>query len=145
MNQNLIIESITKDIRQKASGFLGVVKKQKNENICQRLLLKIKTLLKIIDEYVLKDSIIYTDCWEGYRSVSEFVYTHKTINHSPEFVNSITRVYTNTIREPRIEVKVNTLARHRSKNKIFTFLNLFMFKRNTKSRLFTNLVHLFIN
>ena len=62
----------------------------------------------------LKGSIIYTDCWEGYRGVSELVYTHKTINHSVEFVNSITRVYTNTIRESLAEVKVNTLERNRS-------------------------------
>ena len=44
MNQNLIVESITKDIRQKASGFLGVGKKTKERKYMLEVVIKDKNI-----------------------------------------------------------------------------------------------------
>ena len=44
MNQNLVVESITKDIRQKASGFLGVVKKTKERKYMLDAVIKDKNI-----------------------------------------------------------------------------------------------------
>ena len=93
---------------------MGVGKKTKERKYMLEVVIKDRNITENYRWVYLKGSIIYNACWEGYKGVSELVYTHKTINHSLELVNSITRVYANTIRESLTEAKVNTLARNRS-------------------------------
>jgi transposase-like protein len=45
-------------------------------------------LHQIIKDYVLPGSIIFTDCWKGYMGLENLGYTHKTVNHSKEFISS---------------------------------------------------------
>ena len=58
------------------------------------------TLSKAVFENIQSDSIIYSDCWRGYRKLSQMGlgFDRKTVNHSQNFVNPLDRdVYTNTV------------------------------------------------
>ena len=43
-------------------------------------------------------SVIYSDQWAAYRRLSDYGYTHKTVNHSENFVDLDTGVCTNAIK-----------------------------------------------
>ena len=47
---------------------------------------KRKTLVPIIQKYVLPGSTIYSDTWRPYFCLSELGYDHHMVNHSVEFV-----------------------------------------------------------
>ncbi|KAG0441559.1 hypothetical protein DMUE_0961 [Dictyocoela muelleri] len=55
------------------------------------------TLIPNIERYVKRGSIVYTDGWRGYSSLSAHGYIHFTVNHRNHFVNPFTGVHTNTI------------------------------------------------
>ena len=42
------------------------------------------TLNSLIEKYVVKGSIIYTDNWKGYNDLSNIKYQHLCVNHSIE-------------------------------------------------------------
>jgi transposase len=48
---------------------------------------KTDTLLPIIREKVVPDSIVYTDCWRGYNALDVSEFKHYRINHSELFVD----------------------------------------------------------
>ena len=54
------------------------------------------TLLPLIYRWILPGSIIYTDEWSSYNSLTAAGYTHDSVNHSIQFVDPITGVHTNT-------------------------------------------------
>lgn len=56
-----------------------------------------ETLINLIKKHVAPGSEIHTDCWKGYINLSDHGYTHKTVNHSVEFVNSDTGAHTQNI------------------------------------------------
>ena len=45
-----------------------------------------ENLVPLIKKYILPDSIIYSDKWKAYDSLSSVGYTHFSINHSEKFV-----------------------------------------------------------
>ncbi|EFN76332.1 Uncharacterized transposase-like protein HI1328.1, partial [Harpegnathos saltator] len=48
-----------------------------------------ETLIPIIEKYVAAGSIIHTDSWRAYDVLRHHKnYTHKTVNHSVNFVDS---------------------------------------------------------
>jgi transposase len=47
----------------------------------------ISTLLPIIKEKVVPDSIVYSDCWSGYNSLDVSGFKHYSINHSKLFAD----------------------------------------------------------
>ncbi len=47
-----------------------------------------RTLLPIIQEKVQPDSIVYSDCWQGYNVLDVSEFKHFRINHSKLFVDS---------------------------------------------------------
>ena len=55
------------------------------------------TLIPIIKKFILPGSKIISDCWKSYDCLSKEGYSHGTVNHSVEFVNSEMGDYTNTI------------------------------------------------
>ena len=58
----------------------------------------VNTLIPLIKEYILPGSIIISDGWAAYSSLSEEGYTHKVVNHSETFVDTEDRViHTQTI------------------------------------------------
>ena len=57
------------------------------------------TLLPIIQQHVAPGTIIHSDQWSAYNRVSTLpnVSSHRTVNHSIEFVDSVTGVHTENI------------------------------------------------
>lgn len=45
------------------------------------------TLLPIIQKWIEPGTIIISDCWKAYCNLEKYGYTHRTVNHSKEFVN----------------------------------------------------------
>lgn len=45
------------------------------------------TSLPIIEQKIEPGTIIVSDCWAAYNKLENHGYTHKTVNHSKEFVN----------------------------------------------------------
>tara|TARA_B100000508_G_scaffold127742_1_gene113037 strand:+ start:98 stop:748 length:651 start_codon:yes stop_codon:yes gene_type:complete len=46
-----------------------------------------KTLIPIIEDRVMPDSIVYSDCWRGYNVLDVSEFKHYRINHSKLFAN----------------------------------------------------------
>eukprot|EP00112_Aurelia_sp_Birch-Aquarium-sp1_P000279 Seg1022.2 transcript_id=Seg1022.2/GoldUCD/mRNA.D3Y31 product="putative transposase-like protein" protein_id=Seg1022.2/GoldUCD/D3Y31 len=46
-----------------------------------------ETLLPIIEEWILPNTTIISDCWKPYDILSELDFAHLKVNHSKEFVN----------------------------------------------------------
>lgn len=56
-----------------------------------------KFLLPIINNHVLPGSIIFSDMWRAYNSISDDLFTHATVNHSLHFVDPETHIHTQNI------------------------------------------------
>ncbi|KAL5272332.1 hypothetical protein ACHWQZ_G000525 [Mnemiopsis leidyi] len=54
------------------------------------------TLLRLIKQNVLPGTIILTDKWKGYNSLSHHGFIHLVVNHRQGFVDPLTGVHTNT-------------------------------------------------
>ena len=69
------------------------------------------TLLPIIQQHVATGTIIHSDQWASYNGVAGLTTAaaHHTVNHSVEFVNSVTGVHTQNIESywNRVKVKLN--------------------------------------
>ncbi|XP_073816087.1 uncharacterized protein [Musca autumnalis] len=55
------------------------------------------TLLPLIKKYIKPESIIISDCWRAYKTLSKEEYTHHQVNHSENFVDPQTGYHTNTM------------------------------------------------
>ncbi|KCZ78209.1 hypothetical protein H311_00765 [Anncaliia algerae PRA109] len=55
------------------------------------------TLFDLINKYIKKQSIIYSDGWRAYNTLHLEGYYHYVVNHSIAFVNPLDGVHTNTI------------------------------------------------
>ena len=56
-----------------------------------------KTLIPIIQKWILPGLIIHSDCWKAYNQLEKLGYKHVTVNHSKEFYNESNAACTNTI------------------------------------------------
>ena len=56
-----------------------------------------KTLIPIIQKWILPRSIIHSDCWKAYNQLQKLGYKHVTVNHSKEFYNESNAACTNAI------------------------------------------------
>ena len=45
------------------------------------------TLLPLIERWIEPGTVIISDCWKAYWNLEKHGYTHRTVNHSKEFVN----------------------------------------------------------
>lgn len=108
-----------------------------------------KTLLDVITEHVLPGTEIWTDCWKGYSSLNclEGVspYTHKTVNHSRNFIDPVTGVCTNHVEGLWGCVK-NYMRKLSVRNSpyIAEYLDQYMWRREfgqTAKDRFTNIVN----
>ena len=58
---------------------------------------KESTLIPIIKKWIKPGTIIHSDCWKAYNKLGTLGYTHVTVNHSKEFVNTESAACTNAI------------------------------------------------
>jgi hypothetical protein len=96
-----------------------------------------QTLKEVIEDHVVPGSIIYTDCWGGYRpeDLLEIGMVHDTVNHSLHYVDPITGVHTNTIEGTWSAMKWDTNKRHRTQEYIGDNLFYFIWRRRYKNQL----------
>jgi ISXO2-like transposase domain len=69
----------------------GAVERREDPTKGQKMILYMvadrtaETLESIIKSHVLQGSKIYSDCWAGYKGLSDLGYLHQTVNHSKRF------------------------------------------------------------
>ena len=64
------------------------------------------TLKTIIRDWIELGTTVMTDCWGAYRDLGSQGYTHRTVNHSINFVDPVSGAHTNTIEAMWRSVKV---------------------------------------
>ena len=71
-----------------------------------------ETLLPILIENIHPESIVISDCWKSYSTLSQHFKEHRNINHSIQFVDpKDKRIHTNTIESNWRVLKRNVLPR----------------------------------
>jgi transposase-like protein len=103
-----------------------------------------ETIKSFIQRNIKRGSIIYSDCWKGYKDLNEMGYYHYTVNHSQEFINRVNGVHTNTIEGNWSALKFLIPKRCRNKKYIDAYLLLFMLFRNEKNSIFKKLIEFLI-
>ena len=101
-----------------------------------------ETLLDIIVRYVRPGSIVYTDCWKGYKTdgLLEAGMLHSTVNHSLHFKDPITGVCTNSIEGTWAAMKGVIPKRKRTEEMIEPFLFEYMWRANNKEDLWSRFI-----
>ena len=79
-----------------------------------------KTLIPLVQKWILPGTIIISDCWKGYINLDKYGYVHKTVNHSKEFVNE-DGDNTNKIEGHWRQLKANLSTHGRTKNHYSTY------------------------
>lgn len=88
------------------------------------------TLEAEIIRWIRPGTIIHSDCWTGYHNVSRHGYTHRTVNHSRNFVDPDTGVCTNQVEGMWSRAKAKFKAIHgTSRGLIEEYLNEYMWSQ----------------
>ena len=91
-----------------------------------------ETLINIILEHVEVGSIIHTDEWRAYNSLSDHGFIHQTVNHSQNFVNPDTGVHTNLIESSWWSLKRALGPTHTRKDQFPQHFAEFIWRRQHK-------------
>lgn len=95
---------------------------------------KAVTLVPLITKYIKKGSIIHSDCWKAYNSLSDIGYTHYTVNHSKTFKNWATGACTNKIESDWRHAKVSMPKYGVRQGKHASYLAEFMWRRKYQGK-----------
>ena len=74
-----------------------------------------QTLLPIIQKWIKPGTTIISDCWKAYTNLEKYGYTHKTLNHSEEFVNKdgdSTNKIEGHWRHPKVKMPLLCVRKH---------------------------------
>lgn len=114
--------------RTEARGLFAVTVRNRNA----------QTLKDVIEAHVLPGSIVYTDCWRGYRNedLAEIGMGHDTVNHTYNFVDPVTGVHTNHMEGTWSALKWTAVpVRHRHLGEIDGDICKFIWKRKHQGNL----------
>lgn len=102
-----------------------------------------ENLLQIINTYIHKDSIIFSDKWKGYNNLSSQGYTHLTVVHKYQFKDYDTGCCTNTIEGIWASVKTHVGKGKRRYEDIQSYLDEYVWRRRAMSNpcLFMDFIH----
>ncbi|KFD49849.1 hypothetical protein M513_09316 [Trichuris suis] len=70
-----------------------------------------RTSIPLIRQYIRPGTTVMTDCWGGYRSLSQEDFTHLSVNHSINIVHPVTGAHTQTVKSLWAEVKRSNMLR----------------------------------
>ena len=94
-----------------------------------------KTLIPLVQKWILPGTSIISDCWKGYINLEKYGYKHKTVNHSKEFVNE-EGDNTNKIEGHWRQLKASLPTHGRRKYHYSTYLGKFIWRYIHKEDLF---------
>ena len=80
---------------------------ERNSNNCFLVPVAVRdaaTMVHIIQQYVLPGTLIITDEWRAYSSLSNLGYGHQTVNHSQQFVNPINGAHTQNVVASEVKI-----------------------------------------
>ncbi|XP_065064355.1 uncharacterized protein LOC135690664 [Rhopilema esculentum] len=101
------------------------------------------TLLPILQTWVVPGSIVCSDMWQAYNQVGNIGYQHRTVNHTYNFVDPVTRTTTNHVEAMWQRAKNKFKSQHGSTNRelIPDYLAEFMWLQRFKESPFYHLWH----
>jgi hypothetical protein len=100
------------------------------------------TIENVLSRHVAEGSIIHTDCWRGYSSISSrFNIEHRTVNHSLWFTDPHTGINTNTVEGNNYALKRHVPNRSRTENKLQDYLLEFIWRRKYKLNLWRSFIN----
>jgi transposase-like protein len=102
-----------------------------------------QTLREVIEQHILPGSIVYTDCWRGYRDedLAELEMQHSTVNHTNFFVDPETGVHTNCIEGTWSGIKIQVPYRHRTRSFVDGHLMSFIWRRRYGGAMWNRFLH----
>jgi transposase-like protein len=100
-----------------------------------------ETLSNIIRNHVHDGSIVHTDYWKGYSSLSnDDRIQHRTVNHKEGFKDKSTGVHTNVVEGTNFAIKRQIAIRNRVRNGIEEHLSEFVWRRIHQNSLWDSLI-----
>ena len=91
------------------------------------------TLLPLIERWIEPGIVIISDCWKAYCNLEKHGYTHRTVNHSQEFVNE-EEDSTNKIEGHWRQAKVKPAPFGVRKHHFSSYLAEFMWRYKNRER-----------
>lgn len=88
-----------------------------------------RTLVRFIRRWVLPGSVIVTDCWRAYNCLSQYQFSHYTVNHSKNFVDPVTRAHTNNVERKWRDVRASIPKYGVRKEHFVGYLAEYLFKQ----------------
>ena len=99
------------------------------------------TIEDVLSRHLAEGSILQTDCWRGYSSISEkFNIQHQTINHSLFFKDPNTGVHTNVVEGTNYALKRNVPNRARTSESLQSHLLEFIWRRKNEKNAWDALI-----
>jgi len=91
-----------------------------------------ENLIGLIKQWIVSSTMIISDCWAAYSSLSDEGYMHFAVNHSITFMDKTTGAHTNVIESPWKQAKA-LLSPYNRKADYVSFLTGYMFRQKCKA------------
>ena len=76
----------------------GAYDQRQKRGFCRHVLVRdAATLLPLVQQWVVPGAEVHSDQWRAYGGLTAFGFTHRTVNHSQNFVDPVTGACTNNV------------------------------------------------